>query len=204
LLDIFGIAHVAAPSELDELSETKDPKRLVVELAECKATIVAPRHPSNYILAADSVVALDGDVFGKPRGPEDAIKTLSHLRGRVHQVVTGVALVNLQLQTIRTSFVTTHVAMRDASDAEIAAYVATGEPLDKAGSYAIQGLGGALVDGIEGCYTNVIGLPMCEVVALYGPGASTARQSARSSGALDACAKCRCPQGCLLLQSQDV
>jgi septum formation protein len=114
------------------------------------------------VLGADTEVVLGGQLMGKPRDALDAIRILSALRGQVHDVVTGVAVVGVgpvEGETA-TAAVTTRVRMRAYGDDEIRAYVETGEPLDKAGAYAVQGIGSRLVADVEGCLTNVIGLPL--------------------------------------------
>ena len=112
------------------------------------------------VLGADTEVVLDGRYLGKPRDAADAARMLRHLSGRTHEVVTGLALVAAPSGREETLAVTTRVTMIDAGLGEIAAYVATGEPLDKAGAYAIQGQGARLVARVDGCFTNVIGLPV--------------------------------------------
>ena len=112
------------------------------------------------VLGADTEVVLDGRYLGKPRDADDAARMLRALSGRTHEVVTGLALVDAPSGREETLAVTTRVTMLEASDDEIAAYVATGEPLDKAGAYAVQGLGARLVARVDGCFTNVVGLPV--------------------------------------------
>jgi septum formation protein len=116
------------------------------------------------VLGADTEVVLDGRLLGKPRDAADATRMLRELRGRRHEVITGLAIVELgppgSASRQETASVTSRVRMAEYSDAEIESYVATGEPLDKAGGYAVQGLGGRLVAEVEGCLTNVIGLPL--------------------------------------------
>jgi septum formation protein len=112
------------------------------------------------VLGADTEVVLDGRYLGKPRDAADAARMLRALSGRTHEVVTGVALVDAPSGREETLAVTTRVTMTEAGDEEIAAYVATGEPLDKAGAYAVQGLGARLVARVDGCFTNVVGLPV--------------------------------------------
>lgn len=112
------------------------------------------------VLGADTEVVLDGRYLGKPRDAADAARMLRALSGRTHEVVTGLALVDAPSGREETLAVTTRVTMLDASDEDIAAYVATGEPLDKAGAYAVQGLGARLVARVDGCFTNVVGLPV--------------------------------------------
>jgi septum formation protein len=113
------------------------------------------------VLAADTEVVLDGRLLGKPRDAADAIRMLRQLRGRQHEVITGLALVEAGGRAReQAEVVVSRVTMADYSDTEVEAYVATGEPFDKAGAYAIQGLGGRLVASVDGCYTNVVGLPV--------------------------------------------
>ncbi len=122
------------------------------------------------ILGADTEVVLDGRLLGKPRDDADAARMLEALRGREHEVITGLAVVELGApgapQRQETASVTSRVRMGEYSAADIAAYVATGEPLDKAGGYAVQGLGGRLVAAVDGCFTNVVGLPLTTTRAL--------------------------------------
>ncbi len=112
------------------------------------------------VLGADTEVVLDGRLLGKPRDAADAARILKTLRGRIHEVITGVALVEAPAGREETAAVTTRVRMGGYTDAEIEAYVVTGEPLDKAGAYAVQGLGGRLIAQVDGCFSNVVGLPV--------------------------------------------
>lgn len=128
------------------------------------AARLPPGGPPVVILAADTEVVLDGRLLGKPRDAADAARMLRDLRGREHQVITGLAVVEMggpaRPPGPETTSVTSRVRMGEYSEAEIAAYVETGEPFDKAGGYAVQGLGGRLVAAVEGCFTNVVGLPL--------------------------------------------
>jgi len=120
--------------------------------------VAAKLPPGEIVIGADTLVVLDGQIFGKPVDADDARRMLTELAGRRHTVFTGVAVIlNGQAWT---DVATTEVAIRSLTGEEISAYVATGEPLDKAGAYAIQGLGALLVERIEGCYYNVVGLPL--------------------------------------------
>jgi len=121
---------------------------------------------ATVVLGADTEVVLDGRLLGKPRDSIDAARMLRELRGREHDVITGVAVVEVGGPVAETTSVTSRVRMADYSEEEISAYVATGEPLDKAGGYAVQGLGGRLVAAVDGCLTNVIGLPLTATRAL--------------------------------------
>lgn len=134
----------------------------MIALARAKARAVAAEigPVSRLVLGADTEVVLDGRLLGKPADAAAAVEMLGVLRGRVHEVITGLALVEAESGREETLSVASRVRMRNYSDAEIAAYVATGEPFDKAGGYAVQGRGGALVAEVEGCLTNVVGLPV--------------------------------------------
>jgi len=136
----------------------------ITAVALAKARAVARELSAEFpsvILGADTEVVLDGRLLGKPRDAADAASMLRQLRGRVHEVITGVALVAPGSPgREEVASVTTRVTMRGYSDAEIKAYVDTGEPLDKAGAYAVQGLGRRLVAEVDGCFTNVVGLPV--------------------------------------------
>jgi septum formation protein len=132
--------------------------RAVAQRLSVDAASRAPR--PTMVLAADTEVFLDGQALGKPADATDAGRMLRALRGRVHEVITGLALVEVGGGREETTSVTTRVRMADYSDGEVEAYVATGEPFDKAGGYAVQGAGGRLVAEVDGCYTNVVGLPV--------------------------------------------
>src|SRR5688572_5424733 len=150
------------PSDVDE---TLDPGPLtdaIVNLALRKARAVATGLADGVVLGADTVVVIDGEALGKPRDGVDAAAMLRRLRRRRHEVITAVAVVDAATGCEAAEAVVTSVQMADYSDGQIAEYVATGEPLDKAGAYAIQERGAALVAGIEGSYTNVVGLPVDE------------------------------------------
>ena len=153
------------PADIDESPLPGErPCALVERLACAKARAVAPHADADEaLIAADTIVYLDDEILGKPVDAEDAKRMLHLLSGRTHQVATGVCLRRGAREDAFT--VRTHVTFYPLSDAEIDAYVATGEPLDKAGAYGIQGAGGRLlVRGIEGDYYNVVGLPIAEVV----------------------------------------
>lgn len=152
------------PSDVDETLGGEPLSAAVAALALRKARAVA--QAGALVLAADTVVALGSEVFGKPADAADARRMLERLRGRWHEVVTGLAVVADGREA--TAAVVTRVLMDDAADAWIAGYVARGEPLDKAGAYAIQGEGGRLITAVVGSYTNVVGLPLRETGALLG------------------------------------
>ncbi len=136
------------------------PEKAVRALALAKARAVAKRVGAGVVLGADTVVVLGGTVLGKPADPDDARRMLRALQGRPHEVITGVALVEAPAGRETSAAVLTRVQMHQYEEEEIEAYLATGEPYDKAGAYAVQGAGGQLIAHVEGCYTNVVGLPL--------------------------------------------
>ena len=154
------------PSDLEETLAPGPLADAVARLALDKARAVAARVREGIVLGADTVVTIDGQALGKPADPEDARAMLRRLRGREHEVVTGVAVVDAATGRTAQTAVTSRVRMGAYGEPEIEAYVATGEPLDKAGGYAIQGIGSALVAGYEGSYSNVVGLPLIETARL--------------------------------------
>jgi septum formation protein len=179
LLGRLGVPFTVRPSEFPEQPPAGPPSAAVVALALAKARAVArdvarevggggpsgQRRPDapparTVVLGADTEVVLDGRLLGKPADPADARRMLRLLAGRTHEVVTGLALVEVGGEREETAAVTTRVTMAEYGQAEIEAYVATGECMDKAGAYAVQGLGGWLVARVDGCYTNVVGLPV--------------------------------------------
>lgn len=160
LLRQLGVPFEVMPSDLPEAWPPGPAPEAVTALALAKARAVASRLAGAIVLGADTAVVLGGKVFGKPQSPEDARRMLRELQGREHEVITGVALVEAPGRREAATHVVTRVRMRALSQAEIDAYIASGEPLDKAGAYAIQAAGHGLVDRVEGCYTNVVGLPL--------------------------------------------
>ena len=164
LLRRIGIEPNVRPADVDETPlPDEHPEALVARLAEAKASAVATE-PDHLVIAADTVVVVDDGVLGKPSGPDDARRMLAALSGRSHEVMTGVH-VTLGAEAAA-AVETTSVRFRSLTADEIDAYVATGEPLDKAGAYAIQGGGGMFVESISGSDSNVVGLPLATVVRL--------------------------------------
>jgi septum formation protein len=153
-------------SDVDETLDAGPLPEATTRLALRKARAVAARVREGVVLGADTLVVIDGEALGKPRNAVEAASMLRRLRGRWHEVITAIAVVDAATGREAAEAVITRVRMADYTDADIDAYVATGEPLDKAGAYAIQGRGGALVAGIEGSYTNVVGLPVDETRGL--------------------------------------
>lgn len=160
LLRQLGVAFTVVPSDLAEQMPAGPPEESARALALAKARAVAGRIGSGVVLAADTVVVLGGSVLGKPADRDDARRMLRALCGRTHEVITGVALVEVPDRRESSAAVVTRVRMVQYGEEEIEAYLATREPLDKAGAYAIQGVGSRLVAHVDGCYTNVVGLPL--------------------------------------------
>lgn len=160
-----GYPFTVLSSAIDETPYPDEaPEELVLRLAQAKADLASARAVGPAILiAADTEVVLDGRIFGKPGSPDDAGEMLRKLSGRTHTVLTGVALIRLP-QVERLSFVeSTHVEFAPLSDEEIKRYLLTGEPHDKAGGYAIQGYAARYIPRIEGCFFNVVGLPVARL-----------------------------------------
>jgi len=165
LLRQLGVAFSVRAPEADERplpGETprEHVRRLALEKARVVARALPPDCGARWVLGADTVIALDGGILGKPRGPRDAARMLARLAGRSHEVLTGVALVPLGRGRARAAVVRSRVTMKGLDGEAIRRYVATGEPLDKAGAYAVQGRGRRLVAAVSGSLTNVVGLPL--------------------------------------------
>jgi septum formation protein len=183
LLDQLGFKYEILVPHIDEtlpasVNEGSSPGQLATELARQKAFAIGEELRKNgnnsadevIIIAADTIVVLDNKLFGKPNSPAEAKAILQSLCGKTHQVYTGVALLVYNFTENKMHCLTESenslVSFRKYEDAEIEAYIETGEPMDKAGAYALQGVGACLVAKIDGCYTNVIGLPMPKVVKM--------------------------------------
>jgi septum formation protein len=150
---------VLASDVIEDMNQDCPPAELAVSLARAKALDVASKvNDNDVVVGADTVVVLKGRVYGKPVDVDDARRMLSDLAGEEHHVITGVAVV--KGLEVWTDFAVTAVTIASLSTEEIERYIATGEPMDKAGAYAIQGMGALLVQSISGCYTNVVGLPL--------------------------------------------
>lgn len=163
---MLGLPVVIRPSDADEHTpEGWSPDRVVEELAKRKADAVWKSMPdregsSDIVVGSDTIVAVDGRILGKPSNENDAVDMLTMLAGRPHEVYTGVCCIGLQDGTTVVNHRKTIVRMRELTAEQIRRYVASGEPLDKAGAYGIQGLGAVLVESLDGCYFNVVGLPL--------------------------------------------
>jgi len=164
LLAGLGFAFRVLPSDYREANGRLAPEAAACAHARGKAEAVALAQPGPLVIGADTLVVVDGQALGKPRDAEDAAAMLRRLSGRAHLVITGLALAryepNCQRLTSRVEASLSEVHFRPLAEAEIAAYVAAGEPFDKAGAYGIQGLAAQFITGITGCYFNVMGLPL--------------------------------------------
>lgn len=169
----LGIVHTATAADMDESPQSEEsPQRLALRLARSKATIVADTLPTDQrpalVLGADTVVAQEGLLLGKPADTAEATAMLMTLRGRVHQVHTALVVIHVdqKILTERSILNTTHVTMRAYTDDEIARYVASGDPFDKAGGYAIQHRGFDPVARLDGCPSGVMGMPVADLLAI--------------------------------------
>ncbi len=178
--------RIVPPVASEDMEPGEEPRALVERLALAKARSVAASKPDGLVVGADSVVVQDGDVLGKPAHAAQAREMLGRLRGRRHEVVTGVTVVDPVDGRAQTASQVSGVTMRPYSDDEIEAYVASGEPMDKAAAYGVQDRVFHPASSVEGCYTNVMGLPLCLTVDLL-----------RDAGyALDPARRVRVPEEC--------
>ncbi len=162
LLEQIGLAFtVDGDVREDVMPAQGEPQHLAREASLRKARSVAGKHPNSIIIAADTIGFIDGRILGKPHSPDKVRAILRSISGRRHGVITGFTVLDTGTGKSVTRSVETAVDIKRLTPAEIDAYVKTGEPLDKAGAYAIQGRGAAIVERIEGDYTNVVGLPLC-------------------------------------------
>jgi septum formation protein len=165
LLEQAGLKFSVIPSDFDETSVAmSDPASYVRALAEFKALDISHKHPDSWVIGADTLVLIDNQALGKPGCDDDAREMLKRLSGKRHQVLTGYCICCRAKKQLFSETVKTDVHFKKLRRGEIDWYIGTGEPLDKAGAYAIQGLGSFLVRSIKGSYTNVVGLPVCEVI----------------------------------------
>lgn len=162
LLSLITEHFTVCPADADETLRDAPLGEEVTRLSRLKAEAVQAQYPNAVCIGSDTMVTIDGLRLGKPKDADEAASMLRRLRGRTHEVLTGLAVLtpNGGAHTLHTC---TRVTFRDFAEDELAAYLATGEPLDKAGAYGIQGLGGLLVAGIQGDYHNVVGLPVCRL-----------------------------------------
>jgi septum formation protein len=177
LIHMLRLPVYIYPSDVDEtITPDTSPEHIVEQLSLRKAAVVRERllraadvpAPGGIVLGSDTIVVLDGRVLGKPECAEQAREMLSALQGRTHEVLTGIALMDLYSDHSLVRHRVTKVTMKSLSPHQIDGYIATGEPMDKAGSYAIQGLGATLIDSIDGCYFNVVGLSIALLSDMLG------------------------------------
>ena len=187
MLESAGVRFLVEPSRIDEpvehdgsgeaagtqpaaqrgesrIGPGKNPAEIAERCACLKANTISALHRDSWILGADTIVVCDGHIFGKPSERADAVRMLQSLSGRLHEVITGMCLIQPGGKLSRSGSVTTRVHFKDLSMRETEAYVSTAEPMDKAGAYGIQGIGAFLVRSVEGSYTNVVGLPLCQTI----------------------------------------
>jgi septum formation protein len=165
LLKLMGLNFDIMPGNIDETFRPEEsPREHVLRLSEEKALSVARSHPDAWVLGADTIVVVAGEVLGKPGSPAEATKMLEKLSGREHDVFTGFCIARQDREVRVREVVGSSVLFREIAADEMAWYTGTGEPYDKAGAYAVQGMGGCFIREIRGSCTNVVGLPLCEVV----------------------------------------
>lgn len=166
LLAQAGLTFSVIPSNVDEHQVAmSDPAVYVRTLAESKAIDISEKHPDSWVIGADTIVLIEHRILGKPDSKDAARDMLRRLSGKSHQVFTGYCICRKREDRLFSDTVKTDVRFKNLSDPEIEWYIQTGEPFDKAGAYGIQGIGSFLVKSINGSYTNVVGLPVCEVIS---------------------------------------
>jgi septum formation protein len=167
LLKQVGLDSDAIPSSVEEVFiQGEPPEEHVLRLAEAKALDVGNRHPDRWVIAADTIVYVDHSVLGKPKDREEAKKMLRRLSGKEHRVLTGFSVHHLEKRKADREAVQTAVKVKKLTQSEMDWYIQTGEPYDKAGGYAVQGIGSFMIESIKGSYTNVVGLPICELIQM--------------------------------------
>ncbi|MBF0225539.1 MAG: septum formation inhibitor Maf [Desulfobacterales bacterium] len=160
-----GLNFSIIPSNVDEYKLEKcEPEKYVKILAEAKAQDIAKQNPGSWVIGADTIVLINNDILGKPSSKEDAYSMLKRLSGNSHKVLTGFCICCMDRNRLYAETVTSNVIFKNLTETEINWYLETGEPFDKAGAYAVQGLGSFFIKKINGSYTNVVGLPICELM----------------------------------------
>ena len=167
LLKQVGLDFDVVPSSVEEVFiQGETPEEHVLRLAEAKALDVGNQYPDRWVIAADTIVYVGHSVLGKPKDREEAMAMLRRLSGKEHRVLTGYSVHHLKKGKGDREAVQTAVKVKKLTQAEMEWYVKTGEPFDKAGGYAIQGIGSFMIESIRGSYTNVVGLPLCELIQM--------------------------------------
>jgi MAF protein len=193
LITLLGLQVQAVTANVDEESiDDPDPGKNVLRTALLKAHAVSAQNQQATVIAADTTVTIDGEMLGKPANAQEAWHMLRRLRGRAHQVHTGLAVLQQRTTHQSATVCTTDVIMRDYSNIEIANYIESDDPFDKAGAYAIQHSGFRPVAQIRGCYCNVVGLPLCQLrLALSDVGIASDLNVAQRTQDYRHCATCR-------------
>ena len=164
ILENVNLKFTVQSSHIEEVVlENEPPKDLVMRLAFEKCMDVAKKNPNALVIGADTIVALDNNILGKPKDEHHAYKMIKSLSNKKHEVITGISLINLSLNKKVTDYVVSEVTFKDLSEETIKDYIKTKESLDKAGAYGIQGYGALLVDSIKGDYFNIVGLPISKI-----------------------------------------
>ena len=167
LLKQLGLDFEVIPSKIEEdFVPNESPREHVIRLAEAKAMDVSNRYIDCWVIGADTIVYIDGQILGKPRNKEEAREMLRLISGKEHRVLTGISVRHSNKGKGECETVETAVRVKVLSQAEMDWYVRTGEPFDKAGGYGIQGIGSFMIESINGSYTNVVGLPLCELMQI--------------------------------------
>lgn len=167
LLKQLGLDFDVIPSDVEEdFVPTESPREHVMRLAEAKALDVGNRFPENWVIGADTIVYVDGTILGKPKSREEALEMLRLISGKEHRVLSGICVSHLKKGKRERKTVETAVRVKALSPVEMDWYISTGEPFDKAGGYGIQGIGSFMIESINGSYTNVVGLPLCELIQM--------------------------------------
>jgi septum formation protein len=163
----MGLESEVVPSKVTEdFVQAESPREHVLRLAEAKAREVMSQYGDRWVVAADTIVYIDGSILGKPKSRGEAVDMLRRLSGQEHWVLTGFSVCHLEKGKSDKEAVQTAVRMKPLTSVEMEWYVRTGEPFDKAGGYAIQGIGSFMIQSIHGSYTNVVGLPLCELIQM--------------------------------------
>jgi len=167
LLKQMGLDFEVISSTVEEVFvSAESPREHVIRLAEAKALDVGNQFPENWVIGADTIVYVDGIILGKPKSREEAMDMLKRLSGEEHRVLTGISVRHSNKGRGECEAVETAVRVKSLSPVEMDWYIGTGEPFDKAGGYGIQGIGSFMIESINGSYTNVVGLPLCELMQM--------------------------------------
>lgn len=167
MLKQLGLDFEVIPSKIEEnFVPGESPREHVIRLAEAKALDVGNRFSDAWVIGADTIVYVNGHILGKPKSHQEAQEMLRQLSGKEHKVLTGISLNHLKKGKGEHEVVETAVKVKPLSPVEMEWYIGTGEPFDKAGGYGIQGIGSFMIESINGSYTNVVGLPLCELMRM--------------------------------------